>query len=133
MPMEKLAMVFDWEVRERDAGVYSCQASFYHHAATVSFLVEVTSEAKLLGERLRLYTGRQTSRGLKETFSLSLSISQGWRPRSESPQARPSSSSCLPSSGFAGESGSLDSLAGIRGQRCQNRKKKKLMREKQDV
>lgn len=51
VPMEKSAMVFDWEVKERDAGMYSCQASFYHHAATVSFLVEVTSEEELLGER----------------------------------------------------------------------------------
>lgn len=50
VPIEKSAMVFDWEVRERDAGMYSCRASFYHHAATVSFLVEVTSEEKLLGE-----------------------------------------------------------------------------------
>lgn len=50
VPMEKSSMVFDWEVRERDAGMYCCQASFYHHTATVSFLVEVASEEKLLCE-----------------------------------------------------------------------------------
>lgn len=51
VPVDKSTMVFDWEVREQDAGEYSCQASFYHHTATVRFLVEVTSEEKLLGER----------------------------------------------------------------------------------
>lgn len=45
-------MVFEWEITERDAGLYSCQASFYHHVATVSFLAEVMSEEKLFGESL---------------------------------------------------------------------------------
>lgn len=50
VPVKESSMVLDWEVGERDAGLYSCQASFYHHTATVSFLVEVMSEEKLLGE-----------------------------------------------------------------------------------
>lgn len=45
-------MVFEWEITKEDAGLYSCQASFYHHAAKVSFLAEVMSEEKLLGEYL---------------------------------------------------------------------------------
>ncbi|XP_075892561.1 uncharacterized protein LOC142895421 isoform X2 [Nelusetta ayraudi] len=49
VPMEESAMVFEEKVREQDAGVYSCRASFYHHTATVSFLVEVMSDEKLFG------------------------------------------------------------------------------------
>lgn len=43
-------MVFQWEVTEEDAGLYTCQASFYHHAARVSFQVDVMSEDRLLCE-----------------------------------------------------------------------------------
>lgn len=43
-------MVFQSEVTEQDEGLYTCQASFYHHAATVSFQVDVMSKNRLLGE-----------------------------------------------------------------------------------
>lgn len=52
-------MVFDGKVMERDADMYSCQASFYHHAATVSFLVDVMSDEKLYSECLHLYIGEE--------------------------------------------------------------------------
>ncbi|KAK2846796.1 hypothetical protein Q5P01_009795 [Channa striata] len=42
--MEGLAMVFQSELTEQDAGVYTCQATFYHHMATVNIQVEVMSE-----------------------------------------------------------------------------------------
>ncbi|KAM8904565.1 uncharacterized protein AB9W97_008164 [Spinachia spinachia] len=45
--MEGDAMVFS-PLTERDEGLYSCRASFYHHAATVHIQVEVTSEDKQL-------------------------------------------------------------------------------------
>ncbi|XP_070826921.1 uncharacterized protein [Chaetodon trifascialis] len=45
--MEGAAMVFQWELTERDEGLYTCQASFYHHTATVNIQVEVTSEDKV--------------------------------------------------------------------------------------
>lgn len=62
VPMEESAMVFEEKVRERDAGVYSCRASFYHHTATVSFLVEVMSDEKLFGECLHLTLERNVPR-----------------------------------------------------------------------
>eukprot|EP00066_Takifugu_rubripes_P017607 XP_011606873.1 PREDICTED: uncharacterized protein LOC105417078 [Takifugu rubripes] len=46
--MDGDAMVFQQEVTEEDAGLYTCQASFYHHAAMVSFQVDVMSEDRLL-------------------------------------------------------------------------------------
>lgn len=48
--MEGLAMVFQSELTEQDEGLYTCQASFYHHISTVSFQVEVMSEDKQFGE-----------------------------------------------------------------------------------
>lgn len=48
--MDGDAMVFQSEVTEKDEGLYTCQASFYHHAATVSFQVDVMSEDRQLGE-----------------------------------------------------------------------------------
>ncbi|XP_029302477.1 uncharacterized protein LOC115017900 [Cottoperca gobio] len=45
--MDGTAMVFQSELTEQDEGLYSCQASFYHHTATVNIQVEVTSEDKL--------------------------------------------------------------------------------------
>lgn len=50
--MEGAVMVFQSEVTEQDNGLYTCQASFYHHRSTVSILVEVMSEEKLLCEFL---------------------------------------------------------------------------------
>lgn len=50
--MEGVAMVFQSEVTERDEGLYTCRASFYHHTATVNIQVEVMSEDKLFGENL---------------------------------------------------------------------------------
>nr|XP_046245035.1 uncharacterized protein si:ch211-149e23.4 [Scatophagus argus] len=44
---EGVAMVFRSEVTEWDEGLYTCQASFYHHTATVNIQVEVMSEEKL--------------------------------------------------------------------------------------
>ncbi|XP_068441683.1 uncharacterized protein si:ch211-149e23.4 [Clinocottus analis] len=46
--MDGVAMVFQSELTERDEGLYSCRASFYHHSATVNIQVEVTSEDKQL-------------------------------------------------------------------------------------
>lgn len=43
-------MVFLSKVTEEDEGFYTCQASFYHHRATVNIHVEVMSEKKLFGE-----------------------------------------------------------------------------------
>lgn len=43
-------MVFQSEVTKQDEGLYTCQASFYHHAAMVSFQVDVMNENRLLGE-----------------------------------------------------------------------------------
>lgn len=54
--MDGDAMVFQSEVREEDAGLYTCQASFYHHAARLSFQVDVMSEGRLLGEDSLLRT-----------------------------------------------------------------------------
>lgn len=48
--MEGVALVFQSELTERDEGLYTCQASFYHHTATVYIQVEVMSEDKLFGE-----------------------------------------------------------------------------------
>lgn len=48
--MDGDALVFQTEVTEGDAGLYTCQASFYHHSARVSFQVDVMSEDRLLGE-----------------------------------------------------------------------------------
>ncbi|TMS07653.1 Poliovirus receptor-like protein, partial [Larimichthys crocea] len=45
--MEGDAMVFQPEITEKDEGLYTCQASFYHHTATVNIQVEVMSEDKL--------------------------------------------------------------------------------------
>ncbi|XP_049431658.1 uncharacterized protein si:ch211-149e23.4 isoform X1 [Epinephelus fuscoguttatus] len=42
--MEGHAMVFQSELTEADEGLYTCQASFYHHTATVNILVEVMSK-----------------------------------------------------------------------------------------
>ncbi|KAG7243099.1 hypothetical protein INR49_016474 [Caranx melampygus] len=46
--MEGLALVFQKEPTEKDEGLYTCKASFYHHAATVKIQVEVTSEDRQL-------------------------------------------------------------------------------------
>ncbi|KAG8001870.1 Nectin-2 [Nibea albiflora] len=48
--MEGVAMVFQPELTEKDEGLYTCQASFYHHTATVNIQVEVMSEDRLHGE-----------------------------------------------------------------------------------
>ncbi|KAG9348500.1 hypothetical protein JZ751_002236 [Albula glossodonta] len=40
---EGSAMVFPSEVSERDAGLYTCHASFYHHSTSVPFQVDVDS------------------------------------------------------------------------------------------
>ncbi|TKS80762.1 hypothetical protein D9C73_014865 [Collichthys lucidus] len=45
--MEGDAMVFQHQITEKDEGLYTCQASFYHHTATVTIQVEVMSEDKL--------------------------------------------------------------------------------------
>ncbi|XP_017346948.1 uncharacterized protein si:ch211-149e23.4 isoform X1 [Ictalurus punctatus] len=39
-----MALVFAQQVSESDAGLYTCSASWYHHNATVTVLVEVTSQ-----------------------------------------------------------------------------------------
>ncbi|XP_034460739.1 uncharacterized protein si:ch211-149e23.4 [Hippoglossus hippoglossus] len=44
--MEGLALLFPAELTERDEGLYTCCASFYHHMATVKIQVEVTSKYK---------------------------------------------------------------------------------------
>ncbi|XP_052323566.1 uncharacterized protein si:ch211-149e23.4 isoform X4 [Oncorhynchus keta] len=46
--MDGRALLFHSEVTEREAGLYTCQASFYHHQASVLIQVEVTSEDKQL-------------------------------------------------------------------------------------
>nr|XP_040047238.1 uncharacterized protein si:ch211-149e23.4 [Gasterosteus aculeatus aculeatus] len=46
--MEGDAMVFQSRLTERDEGLYSCRASFYHHTATVHIQVEFTSEKQQL-------------------------------------------------------------------------------------
>lgn len=43
-------MVFQPEVTEQDEGLYTCQASFYHHTAMVSFQVDIMCEDRLLCE-----------------------------------------------------------------------------------
>lgn len=43
-------MVFPSKVTEQDEGLYACQASFYHHTATVDIRVEVMSKKRLFGE-----------------------------------------------------------------------------------
>lgn len=43
-------MVFQSEVTVQDEGLYTCQASFYHHTAVVSFQVDVMCEDRLLCE-----------------------------------------------------------------------------------
>ncbi|XP_052323563.1 uncharacterized protein si:ch211-149e23.4 isoform X1 [Oncorhynchus keta] len=48
--MDGRALLFHSEVTEREAGLYTCQASFYHHQASVLIQVEVTSEDKQLSE-----------------------------------------------------------------------------------
>lgn len=48
--MDGRALLFQSEVTEREAGLYTCQASFYHHQASVLIQVEVTSEDKQLSE-----------------------------------------------------------------------------------
>ncbi|KAM9359581.1 uncharacterized protein ABDE67_002722 [Symphorus nematophorus] len=45
--MERDAMVFQSELTKQVEGQYICQASFYHHTATVSIQVEVLTEDKL--------------------------------------------------------------------------------------
>lgn len=50
--MEGAAIVFQSENVEQDRGLYTCQASFYHHTATVHILVEVKKQDKLFGEYL---------------------------------------------------------------------------------
>ncbi|XP_018520897.1 uncharacterized protein si:ch211-149e23.4 [Lates calcarifer] len=44
--MERHAMVFQSQVTEKDAGLYICCASFYHHMVTIKIQVEVMSEDK---------------------------------------------------------------------------------------
>nr|XP_046150214.1 uncharacterized protein LOC123992763 isoform X4 [Oncorhynchus gorbuscha] len=46
--MDGRALLFHSEVTEREAGIYTCQASFYHHQASALIQVEVTSEDKQL-------------------------------------------------------------------------------------
>ncbi|XP_029528397.2 uncharacterized protein LOC115136772 isoform X3 [Oncorhynchus nerka] len=46
--MDGRALLFHSEVTEQEAGLYTCQASFYHHQASVLIQVEVTSEDKQL-------------------------------------------------------------------------------------
>ncbi|KAM3615504.1 uncharacterized protein V6R79_003162 [Siganus canaliculatus] len=45
--MDGAAMVFPSQITGQDEGLYTCQASFYHHRATVSIQVEIASEDKL--------------------------------------------------------------------------------------
>uniref|UniRef100_UPI0037E90F19 uncharacterized protein n=1 Tax=Semicossyphus pulcher TaxID=241346 RepID=UPI0037E90F19 len=45
--MLRNAMVFRSELTERDEGLYTCRAVFYHHTAEVNIQVEVTSEDRL--------------------------------------------------------------------------------------
>ncbi|XP_030600777.1 uncharacterized protein LOC115790907 [Archocentrus centrarchus] len=46
--MAGLAMIFQPELEELNKGLYTCCASFYHHTATVSIQVEVTSRIEQL-------------------------------------------------------------------------------------
>ncbi|XP_041734862.1 uncharacterized protein LOC121568381 [Coregonus clupeaformis] len=46
--MDGEALLFQSEVTEREAGLYTCHASFYHHQASVLIQVEVTSENQQL-------------------------------------------------------------------------------------
>lgn len=39
-----LALVFAQQVSESDTGLYTCSASWYHHNATVTVLVDITSQ-----------------------------------------------------------------------------------------
>ncbi|XP_034556382.1 uncharacterized protein si:ch211-149e23.4 isoform X2 [Notolabrus celidotus] len=45
--MDGSAMVFPSELTERDEGLYTCQASFYHHTAKVVIQVEISNPDKL--------------------------------------------------------------------------------------
>lgn len=49
-----MALVFAQQVSESDAGLYTCSASWYHHNATVTVLVEVTSQKMNSSEYLLL-------------------------------------------------------------------------------
>ncbi|XP_031153452.1 synaptogenesis protein syg-2 isoform X2 [Sander lucioperca] len=44
--MDGVAMVFQPALTEQEEGLYTCQASFYHHTATVNIQVEVASKDK---------------------------------------------------------------------------------------
>ncbi|KAK6296723.1 hypothetical protein J4Q44_G00328650 [Coregonus suidteri] len=46
--MDGRALLFQSEVTKREAGLYTCHASFYHHQASVLIQVEVTSEDQQL-------------------------------------------------------------------------------------
>lgn len=48
-------MVFQPEVTKQDEGLYTCQASFYHHSAMVSFQVDIMCKDRLLCEDLLRY------------------------------------------------------------------------------
>lgn len=50
--MEGAAMVFQSETEEQGRGLYTCQASFYHHAARVRILVEAKKRDQQFGEYL---------------------------------------------------------------------------------
>ncbi|KAM9318316.1 uncharacterized protein KZ484_022617 isoform 2-T2 [Pholidichthys leucotaenia] len=45
--MDGAAIIFPSALTEQDKGLYICQASFYHHTATVSIQVEDTSEEQM--------------------------------------------------------------------------------------
>ncbi|XP_074535110.1 uncharacterized protein LOC141797538 [Halichoeres trimaculatus] len=47
--MDGSAMVFPSELTEQDEGLYICQASFFHHKATVVIQVEISHADKLFG------------------------------------------------------------------------------------
>lgn len=48
--VEGSALVFPSAVTERETGLYTCQASFYHHKATTLIQLEVNSEDHELSE-----------------------------------------------------------------------------------
>lgn len=50
--MDGVAMVFQSELTMLDEGLYTCQASFYHHTATVNIEVEIMNKEEQLSENL---------------------------------------------------------------------------------
>nr|XP_020472508.1 uncharacterized protein LOC109969747 [Monopterus albus] len=89
--MEGLAMVFQSELTEEDEGLYICQASFYHHTATVKIQVEVTREDK----RFALIAMSCVSSALAIIFILVVVLWVCWKGNSSTQYKKQESRSAL--------------------------------------